>query len=118
MKIYYFTEDIMDSAKGHLIFGTGKEDLYTSKEDLIRSTENFIKRRLRRSEIRMIKEETLPNFDYYAIQGWCDGFGNDTFTVTCFRTYAEAKNYIEKNRYNNYEIVGQYWGKDYRNYWE
>ena len=58
----------------------------------------------------------LPDYDYYSIQDWCDGFGNDTYTVTAFPNVEQAIAYNEKND-NKYTVVGQWWGEDYQTYY-
>lgn len=46
--------------------------------------------------------------DYFSIQSWVDGFGNDTCVDACFSTYEEAKEYVEGN--DALKIVPQTWG--------
>lgn len=114
MKIYYFKRDIN---RPHNFFGTGKEDYYTTELDLIIAAESFFGKKLTQKEINLIVSDEVPDFDYYAVQGWCDGFGNDTYTKTCFKTLKEAQNYVRKSA-EGYKIVGQWFGKDYRRNWE
>lgn len=113
MIIYYFKNGI---ERPNYSFGDGKEDLHQTAESLIKSAESFINGKLTAKEKKSIISEQIPDYDYYAIQGWCDGFGNDTYTITCFLSLKEAENYIKEH--NNYQIMGQWFGKEYRNYWE
>ena len=113
MTIYYFKKDIR---RPHSVFGGGKEDLHQTVESLIESAESFIGGKLTAEEKKSITSEQIPDYDYYAIQGWCDGFGNDTYTITCFLSLEEAENYAKKHK--DCEIMGQWFGKEYRNYWE
>ena len=52
-------------------------------------------------------------YDFYSIQCYCDGFGNDTYTVAIFPTLEKAKAYVAKN---GGEIIGQHWGEYYSEY--
>ena len=113
MTIYYFKENIERTCYH---FGNGREEYNQTAESLIKSAESFINGRLTRREIDLITSEQVPDYDYYAVQGWCDGFGNDTYTITCFLTLKEAENYARK--LENCQVVGQWFGKEYRNYWE
>ena len=58
----------------------------------------------------------LPDYDYYSVQSWCDGFGNDTYTVTAFPNVEQAIAYNEKHD-NKYIVVGQWWGEEYQTYY-
>jgi hypothetical protein len=58
----------------------------------------------------------LPDYDYYSVQGECDGFGNDTYTVTAFPTVEQATAYNKKHN-NKYTVVGQWWGEEYQTYY-
>lgn len=113
MTIYYFKENIERPSS---YFGNGKEEYYQTAESLIESAESLISDELTTKEIGLITSEQVPDYDYYAVQCWCDGFGNDTCTVTCFLSLEEAENYVKNDR--NYQIVGQWFGAGYRNYWE
>lgn len=115
MTIYYFRKKLEDN---NHYFGTGEDELFTTEQALIRSAENFMERKLKVKEFNLICSKEVPDFDFYAVQGWCDGFGNDTYTKACFRTFKEAQSYIKKSKHTNYKIVGQYWNSEYRNYWE
>ena len=117
MRVYYLKEDL---TKGHYTFSIEKEDGFLFKEELI----NHINSILARIGLKMSKEDEklivfaeIQNYDFYAVQGECDGFGNDTYTVRCFRTYQEALSYVREHKEEKYEIVGQWWDKDYRDYW-
>ena len=113
MTIYYFKKDI---ERTHYHFGNGKEEYHQTAESLIKSAESFIEGKLTAKEIKSITSMQVPDYDYYAVQGYCDGFGNDTYTVTCFLSLKEAENYVSNHKY--YQVVGQWFGKEYRNYWE
>lgn len=54
--------------------------------------------------------------DFYAVQGWVDGFGNDTATWAIFKTREEAIEYT-KDWKCEYKIVPQWWG-EYENYYD
>lgn len=57
------------------------------------------------------EDEIDKNADFYSIQFYCDGFGNDTFTSAVFRTLKEAISYIKTEGYAFENIVPQYWGE-------
>lgn len=52
----------------------------------------------------------FKDYDFYAVQDWCDGFGNDIYTVAIFRKREKAIKYAQKHG-GEYTIVGQYWGE-------
>ena len=54
---------------------------------------------------------TFKHYDFYAVQGWCDGFGNDIYTKAIFRKREKAIKYAQKHADREYTIVGQYWGE-------
>lgn len=60
-------------------------------------------------------KKEVPDYDFYSVQAWVDGFGNDTYTMAIFKTEEECKKYLEE--YPDCVIVGQKWG-DYTNYFE
>ena len=118
MTIYYFKKSI---ERKHAIFGTGKRGYYQSEQALIKAANRFFEEtneKITEKEKRMIISKTIPDYDFYAVQGWCDGFGNDTYTKCCFRTYQEAVQYVRNFKKEEFKIVGQWWGKEYINYWE
>ena len=49
--------------------------------------------------------------DFYSIQVYCDGFGNDTSTRAVFKTLEEAISYVKTEGYAFEDIVPQYWGE-------
>lgn len=115
MRIYFFSKDI---ERKHYSYGTGKYNNFTSAEELIASAENFFERenpRITEKEKNLIVSEEIPDYDFYAVQDWCDGFGNDTVTLATFKTKQECDNFISQER-NGAVIVGQHFGKEYRNY--
>ena len=116
MRIYYFAKDI---ERKHHCYGTGKYNYFTSPEELIVDAEKFLEseKPLTEKEKNMIVSEEIPDYDFYAVQDWCDGFGNDTVTVATFKTKQECENFIAEER-NGAVIVGQHFGKEYRNYFE
>lgn len=118
MRIFYFAEDI---ERKHYCYGTGKYNNFTSPEELIASAESFFERtekpRITEKEKNLIISEEIPDYDFYAVQDWCDGFGNDTVTLAIFKTKQECENFISQER-NGAVIVGQWFGKEYRNYFE
>ena len=126
MKYYFFRKPIVrydNTFKDD--FGTFEDEFFTSSADLISHANNGLEecgyKRLSKKEIGSITSADMPNFDFYAVQGWCDGFGNDTYTATICKTYDEAKAYIAKywgNGGREPAIVGQYFGKAYINKWE
>lgn len=117
MKIFYFAKDI---ERKHYFYGTGECSNFTSVEELINDAETFIensKKPLTEKEKNLIISKEIPDYDFYAAQDWCDGFGNDTITLAIFKTKQECENFISRER-NGAIIVGQWWGKEYRNYFE
>ncbi len=118
MVIYYFKKSIN---KGSLYFGTGESGLYQSEKALIKAANRFFEEddlTITEKEKRLIITKEIPDYDFYAVQGWCDGFGNDTYTKSCFKTYQEAMDYIHKLKDKELKVVGQWWGEEYINYWE
>lgn len=65
--------------------------------------------------LEITENRQIPDADCYAIQRECDGFGNDTYTVTLLPTKAAAVEYAEQNGYDFDNIIPQYWGKEYKN---
>lgn len=118
MRIFYFAKGIK---RKHYFYGTGEYNNYTSSEELIASAEKFFERsekpRITEKEKSLIVSKEVPDYDFYAVQDWCDGFGNDTVTLAIFKTRQECENFISQER-NGAVIVGQNWGKEYRNYFE
>lgn len=55
----------------------------------------------------------MEKFDFYAIQDYVDGFGNDTYTIAIFPTFEQAVKYADTNCRAAVEIVGQKWGEYY-----
>ena len=118
MTIYYFKKSI---ERKNAVFGTGKKGYYQSEQSLIKAANKFFGEtgyKITKQEEKMIISKTIPDYDFYAVQGWCDGFGNDTYTECCFRTYQEAANYVRNFKNKDFKIVGQWWNKKYINYWE
>jgi hypothetical protein len=110
MKIYYFNTEIeyCDDC-----YGSGRGHYFRSKEALIEDALDWAYQVLDEDEYenfensldeRIVTEEL--SCDYYAIQGWCDGFGNDTYTYACYPTYEQAVKHCEEGQ----TIVPQYWG--------
>lgn len=61
-------------------------------------------------------KEKVSDYDFYSVQTWVDGFGNnDTYTMAIFKTEEECKKYLDE--YPDCVIVGQKWG-DYTNYFD
>ena len=107
--VHFFEEEI------YWIFDEQNIDMeqyYNEKEELTdKGIEVFKKYIIDHCKPHIVCKE-LPDFDYYAVQDWCDGFGNDTYTITCFPTYEQADKYNKENE-NKYKIVGQWWGDTY-----
>jgi len=59
----------------------------------------------------LTEDEIDKDADFYSIQFYCDGFGNDTSTGAAFKTLEEAISYIKAKGYNFENIVPQYWGE-------
>lgn len=60
-------------------------------------------------------------FDYYTVQIWVDGFGNDTCVVFSSKDYHECEKYIENTecvRNESHAIVGQHFNKEFYNQFE
>lgn len=121
MKIYYFSKDI---DRGSCEYGNGQHEEYTSKEDLIREFEEALDNNwetpLTGEELKSIVCTDMPNYDFFTIQYWVDGFGHDTATATALKTYEECTTWItdHANEYENIKlkIVGQFWGDEYWEY--
>ena len=112
--IYYFSEEL---TRGCEMYGTGRDDAFTTKEELIVSAEDFFGESLTEKEKSLIVSENIHDYDYYAVQGLVDGFGHDTATFAVFKTTEECENYIAQNKREiEYKIIGQYWG-EYNEYW-
>ena len=66
----------------------------------------------------------MKEADFYAVQCYCDGFGNDTCTLAIFPTENEAQNWCDKYNktckptagWGEAIIVPQKYG-EYFNYW-
>lgn len=116
MKIYYFATDIQDTkGMGTHVYGTGEYEKFETKEELIDDAEGFIRRKLTKKEKQSIITKEVPDYDYYSIQCFEDGFGNDTYTLAVFLTKEECVAYGKEHyKEEDWEIVGQYWGA-YRN---
>lgn len=86
-------------------------------------------------ELRVLRPEVYlgidkgPEFDFYSVQYYVDGFGYDNRTAATFRTRAEAEEYLKKRKehwpleghYADWDddewvIVGQWFGKGYNHY--
>ena len=83
MTIYYFKKSI---ERKNAVFGTGKKGYYQSEQSLIKAANKFFEEtgyKITKQEEKMIISKTIPDYDFYAVQGWCDGFGNDTYTECC-----------------------------------
>ena len=59
----------------------------------------------------LTEDEIDKDADFYSIQFYCDGFGNDTSTWATFKTLEEAISYVKAKGYNFENIVPQYWGE-------
>lgn len=59
----------------------------------------------------LTENEIDDNADFYSIQVYCDGFGNDTATQAVFKTLKEAISYVKTEGYAFEDIVPQYWGE-------
>lgn len=127
MKIYYFSKDIErtgNSGRWYSNFGNGQIEEYISKEELIREFEEILdnngEKPLTKGELASIVCEDMPNYDFFTIQYMVDGFGHDTATATAFKTYEECTTWItdHANEYKDggLKIVGQFWGKEYFEY--
>ena len=125
MKIYYFSKDIERTENNgcwHTNLGNGLLEEYTSKEDLIREFQKGLDNNcvtpLTEEELASIICTDMPHYDYYTIQYWVDGFGNDTATATSFKTYEECTTWIADHSDvdEDFKIVGQFWGDDYQTY--
>ena len=116
MTIYVFSKAIDDYATD-IYYGTGERDAFTSKEELIKDVESCLERPLGKKWKNRIISKEIPDFDFYAIQSYADGFGNDCFTRAIFKTKEECTNFITQGGFEKDEckIVGQYWGA-YENY--
>ena len=116
MTIYYFSKNI---TKNGWKYGTGKSKLFQTKEELIKDANTFFEecgcKRLSKKDVGCITSTELA-YDFYSVQSYCDGFGNDTYTVCCFKTFTEARKYVERTE-GEFKIVGQRWGVDYNNFY-
>ena len=119
MIIYYFKKDIK---KGNSSFGTGEENCYLSADELVKSANKWFSEeneKITKKDMSLIVSKEIPDFDFWAVQAWTDGFGNDTYTICCFKTKEEALNYMYKNKEHSRQVVvGQWFGKPYRNFWD
>ena len=96
MKVYYLKENL---TKGHYTFSVEKEDGIQSKEELINHINSSLERiglKMNEEDEKLIVSAEIPDYDFYAVQGWRDAFENDSYTVCCFRTYQEALNYVHE----------------------
>lgn len=134
MLIYYFNETLeYEDNYGNYFFGTGVNGEYISEEELIEAVYHFLWEEFEEKKDfekfivpwrKKIVSKEIPNYDYYAIQSFTDGFGNDTYTETCFPTYEQAKEYCQQLNKDKDEddythrarVVGQHWGETYNNY--
>ena len=118
MTIYVFSKELQDY-DGDMYYGTGERDAFTSKEELIKDAEMVLERPLGKKWKNRIISKEIPDFDFYAIQGYVDGFGNDTYTLATFKTREECMNFITRKGLDNdeYTIVGQCWGT-YKSYFD
>lgn len=120
MYIYYFSKSIK---RNNWNLGNYENEMISDYKTLISTVNEILatngRSLLTSKEIKSINKKEVSDFDCYAVQGCCDGFGNDTYTITITKTYEEAKRYV-KNCCNENEIaiVGQYFNKEYRNKWE
>lgn len=120
MYVYYFQKSI--ERNGH-IYGDYFESYFTNCRDLIREASCALRMNgdtlLTEKEMDSITSVNLPDFDFYAVQGWCDGFGNNTYTLTITKTYEDAEEYIsQRGEGGNYKIIGQWFFTPYRNAFE
>lgn len=121
MKIYYFSKDIRRNGGE---YGNGQSEEFTSKEELIREFEEWLDDNgdspLSKKELESIVCEDMPDYDFYTIQYMVDGFGHDTSTIVALKTYEECQTWIannfDKDENETPQIVGQFWGKSYREY--
>ena len=121
MRIFYFGRDIERKERGYTIdYGNFQDEYFTNPTELIRYANNELTSKLTKKEINSIIFKDLPDFDCYAVQKFVDGYGNDTQTVTIFRTYEEAKTFVRDNEESDESdlaIVGQWYGQEYNNKW-
>ena len=122
MKVFYFSKEIKRAVDN---YGDFREKFFTTSADLISYANDLLEenadKQLTKKEIRSIVSEELPDFDFYAVQCWCDGFGNDTYTAVICKTYEKAKAYIEEHwgeHKDDFAIVGQWFDRNYINKWE
>ena len=113
MTIYYFNDDIIREG---IILGNFKKDFFQSKKELISVVERILKggfldgTALTEKELNSIVKETVPDFDFYSVQ-FIDIYGQK-ITQACFKTYGGAVEYCKEWR--NRKIIGQHYGKFYR----
>lgn len=116
MITYYFSRSI---TRDVWTYGTGEGQIFQTKEELIKDANDFFEdcgcEQLSKEDIDCIVSENL-DYDFYAVQTYCDGFGNDTYTECCFKTFMEAKKYVERTE-GDFKIVGQCWGDYYVNFY-
>lgn len=126
MKVFYFSKNIKRTGGGRSsinhFYGDFKDRMIESSIDLIRYVNNLLEMdgetQLTRKEIGSIVSEDLPSYDCYAVQKWVDGFGNDTLTLAIFKTRKEADTFVTYKCDGDVKVVGQWFGKEYTNYWE
>lgn len=94
-------ENILLRCCGMIINDTD-EDEYCEKDEI---TVIYI------YEKDLTEDEIDKNADFYSIQVYCDGFGNDTFTWAAFKTLEEAISYVKTKDLTLEDIVPQYWGE-------
>ena len=116
MTIYYFSKNII---KNDCKYGTGENQHFQTKEELIKDANTFFEengcKRLSKKDVGCIISKEL-DYDFYSVQSYRDGFGNDTYTECCFKTFTEARKYVERTE-GDFEIVGQCWGDYYVNFY-
>lgn len=66
----------------------------------------------------------MKSKEFYSVQAWVDGFGNDTTTLRCYETKEAAERFLQeyckrtKTNPENYKIVRQRFAQDYIEYWD
>ena len=111
MTIYVFSKAFNDY-DSDIYYGTGEVDAFTSREELIKDVEKRLEKPLNKKWKNRIISKEIPDFDFYAVQSYADGFGNDSFTRAIFKTKEECTKFIIQGGFEKDEckIVGQYWG--------